>query len=133
MSAIRKYESSSSGLSGSEKERKLADIIHQLTVLSALETEVFYLEIGEKLDAELIEKFSENHNHIKVLVARAQRLMGDEEDFDGATKELFESAANHIKEEDQSLFPKLKGCELDFDAIGKKMRDVRNEMGGKKS
>jgi|AGTN01.1.fsa_nt_gi hypothetical protein len=130
LSAIRKYESAK-GLSGSEKERKLADFTHLLTILSSLETGIFYSEIKDKCDGELIEKFSESHNHIKVLLAGAQRMMGEEEGFDEHLKELFAAIEKHIKEEDEKLFPALKGCELDFEAIGKRLGDSRDEMNTK--
>lgn len=127
LSAIRKYESGK-GLSGSDKERKLADITHLLTILSALESDIFYSEIKGECDEKLIEKFSENHNHIKVLLAHSQRMMGEEEEFDEHAKELFAAIEKHIKEEDQKLFPSLKGCKLDFEAIGKKLGDSRDGM-----
>lgn len=127
LSAVRKYESAT-GLSGSEKERKLADLTHLLTVLASLESEIFYAEINDECETQLIEKYAESHNHLKVLLARAQRMMGEEPEFDDHVKELLAAVKTHIKEEDRELFPALKDCKLDFDALGKKLADRREEM-----
>lgn len=122
---LRKYDSK---MSAAEKEKLLADISFELSVLAVLETEVFYPAISEVDGVPDIHKFVDNHEQIKVLVAHTQRLMGDETDFDGTFEELSNMVKKHIKEEDEQLFPKIEKSSVNLDSIGEGLHKKREDV-----
>ncbi|MBX9693341.1 MAG: hypothetical protein K2Z81_13220, partial [Cyanobacteria bacterium] len=62
------------------------------------------------------------------LTAGVQRMVGDDEGYDEQVAELIAAMQKHIKEEEQQLFPALERCEIDFDALGKKLAESRDAL-----
>ncbi len=104
-----------------DKESLLADLWHEMSLLDALEVQVFYPAIKDYFqDAE---RCAEDHNHIKVLFAQVQRLMGNEEEFDERVHELFEAIKSHLSEDSQ-VFRKVEKSGIDLSVLG---RDLINK------
>ncbi len=120
-----------SKLSASDKDKLLADISYELSVLAVLETEVFYPAIEEADGVSNVDHLIENHDHIKVLIAQTQRMMGDEPEFDTHINELSKSVRMHIKEEEKTLFSKLLKSAIDLEKIGDTMDKRRADMTAK--
>lgn len=102
-------------MNGSEKERLVADLCHEMSKLSAMEEEVLYPALQDKLEeTKSLEDASEAHNHIKVLIAHVQRLMGDEADFDSQFEELATAVKDHLKKEEDEIFSALEKSNADL-------------------
>jgi hypothetical protein len=105
-------------LSAADKEKVLADVSFELSVLSVLENDVFYPAIAEADSAFKMDEFVESHDRIKISMAQAQRLMGEEPDFDPHMKELCKLVKQHIDKENSELFANLKDSSVDLEAVG---------------
>jgi iron-sulfur cluster repair protein YtfE (RIC family) len=125
---LEMFDKYNSKLSAADKEKVLADVAFELSVLSVLETEVFYPAIKESEGMGDVDRFVENHDQVKIMTAQAQRLMGDEAEFDRQFQELRNMVKKHFTEEEQDLFPKLEASSLDLNLLGegidKKRQDV---------
>ncbi len=117
-----------SKLSASDKEKLLADVSYELSVLAVLETEVFYPAIDEADGVSKVDHLIENHDHIKVLIAQNQRLLGDEPEFDTHIEELSKSVRKHMKDEEETLFSKLDKSAVDLEKLGEGMDKRRADM-----
>jgi len=117
-------------LSAAEKEKALADASFELSVLSVLELEVFYPAVTDT-EGVSVDRFVENHDKMKIMVAQAQRLMGDEADFDSSMEELTNAVKSHIKEEETDLFPKIEKSSLDLNTLGEGLDKKREDVTGK--
>ncbi|MDZ4836969.1 MAG: hemerythrin domain-containing protein [Candidatus Melainabacteria bacterium] len=115
-------------LSSTDKEKVLADVSFELSVLSVLETEVFYPAITEANSASSMDEYIESHDKIKIAMAQTQRMMGDEPDFDPHMKELCKLMKSHIDKEEKDLFPSLKDSSVDLEAVGHGMFQKREEF-----
>lgn len=121
-------DKSNETLNAKDKEKLLADISLELSVLSVLETEVFYPAITEA-DADFdLTDFVESHDKIKISMAQAQRLMGEEPDFDPQMKELSNLVREHIEREDKNLFTNLQDSSMDVEAIADAMNEKCKEF-----
>ncbi len=121
-------DKSNEKLSAKDKEKLLADVSLELSVLSVLETEVFYPAITEA-DADFnLTEFNESHDQIKISMAQAQRLMGEEPDFDPQMKELSKLVREHIEKEDKNLFNNLKDSSMDVEAVADAMNEKCKEF-----
>lgn len=115
-------------LSAQDKEKLLADVSFELSVLAVLETEVFYPAIAEADSAFNMDEFVESHDQIKISMAQTQRLMGEEPDFDPHMKELGNLIREHIEKEEKELFANLKDSSVDLDAVGESMAQRSKEF-----
>lgn len=123
-------------LSGSDDESMLEDksvlvqqICQELIVHTALEEEIFYPAAREALaDDELIDEAIVEHASAKELIEQLQEMQPDEEMYDAKVKVLKEQIEHHVKEEEDSLFPQVRGTELDLEHYGSQMAERRDEL-----
>ena len=101
-----------------EKRRILDRIIEQLSVHAAIEEQLLYPALREKLadDFPVLEALEEHHV-AKVTLAELEKLPPTHERFDAKVMVLTESVRHHVEEEETALFDllreHLKGTELD--------------------
>jgi len=101
-----------------EKRRILDRIIEQLSVHAAIEEQLLYPALREKLadDFPVLEALEEHHV-AKVTLAELEKLPPTHERFDAKVMVLIESVRHHVEEEETALFDllreHLKGTELD--------------------
>lgn len=121
-------DKSNDNLSAKDKEKLLADVSFELSVLSVLEQDVFYPAIAEADAGLKMDEFVESHDKIKISMAQTQRLMGDEADFDPHMKELCNLVRDHFKMEETNLFANLKDSSIDFEAVADGMNEKCKEF-----
>lgn len=127
---LEMFDKYDSKLSAGDKEKVLADVAFELSVMSVLEIEVFYPAIR---DAEgiSVERFIENHDQVKIMTAQVQRLMGDEAEFDSQFQELRNLVKKHFTEEEQDLFPALEKSSVDLNQLGEGLNKKREDVTAK--
>jgi hemerythrin superfamily protein len=93
-------------------KRKLVDrMIQELSVHAAIEEEVFYPAIRERIrqsEDEVLESLEEHHL-VKVTLAELGGLAPKDERFDAKVMVMSENVRHHAKEEEEKvLFPKVR-------------------------
>ncbi|UPT73090.1 MAG: hemerythrin domain-containing protein [Elusimicrobiota bacterium] len=114
----------------SEKKSIAEEACAELKVHAAIEEEMFYPALRQKMEDEdgLLDEADEEHHEAKILVAELGLMSGDEENFDAKFTVLAENIRHHIKEEEGELFPQAKKTEIDFDALGEQMMARKKEL-----
>lgn len=112
-----------------EKKRISDEICTALTMHATMEEELFYptvrAEVGEAEDL-LNEAFIE-HSTVKDLIAQIEAMSPEDELFDSTVHVLREQVEHHVQEEEGELFPLVRKSKLDLQAMGKEMRDMKEE------
>ena len=120
--------------SGTPAERgKLAlRICHLLSLHAEMEQDIFYPAaervLGKKGEAVLVEARIE-HDVIKSLVDKLEKLPARHPTFDATVKVLGEHAARHFKEEEEELFGRLRHSKLDLAGLGEQLAARQLERG----
>lgn len=117
--------------SGARKERIANQICEALTVHAQIEEEIFYPAAREVIeDEDLVDEADVEHATVKGLVARIEQGGPSDEHYEAMVKVLGEYVKHHVKEEEQSLFPQLRGTALDLDALGEQLAARKGELAG---
>jgi iron-sulfur cluster repair protein YtfE (RIC family) len=116
--------------STAEKKEIAREACMELEIHSAVEEQLFYPALRQRMDDEdgLIDEADEEHHEAKILVAELKLMSGDEENYSAKFEVLAENIRHHIKEEEGSLFPKAKKTGIDFDALGERMRELKDRL-----
>jgi hemerythrin superfamily protein len=108
-----------------DEDRKFelaAEICQALSVHAAIEEEIFYPQVREAIDAEVLLAEAEiEHDTAKMLIERIQEGEVDEIQLSAMIKVLQEYVNHHVEEEQRKLFPRVKRAELDLAAIGQEL------------
>ena len=114
-----------------EKQKKdlALEICKELTVHAQLEEEIFYPAVWNAIDEEdLMDEATVEHQSAKDLIAQIEESNPSEELFDAKVKVLGEYIKHHVKEEQNEMFPEVKGNGLDLKALGEQMRARKAEL-----
>ncbi len=114
-----------------KKAKIVRKIIELLTVHTYVENEVMYPEVRAllpDLDEDILESYEEHHV-ADVLCMELFGMPADAERFDAKTRVLIETVTQHIKEEEQDWFPKVRAG-LDrkqLQKLGAKIEQAREQ------
>lgn len=114
-----------------DKHKIAKQTIEELRIHSALEEELFYPAVRGQLKNAVMNEADEEHHVAKVLIAELDAMNGDDDHFDAKFTVLAESVRHHIKEEENDMLPKARDLEIDFQALGEKMKRRREELEAK--
>jgi hemerythrin superfamily protein len=118
----------------SEKLELAQEAIKELKIHSVIEEEIFYPAAHQALGAkkeeegEVVDEAEEEHRVAKTLIEEIQNLKPHQEHFEAKFTVLAENIRHHIKEEEGTLFPKVKKTDLDLESLGEQMADRKNEL-----
>jgi hemerythrin superfamily protein len=96
---------------GSAERKRIADrIVHDLSVHAAIEEQLVYPALRQRLDGQQPQVLLalEEHHLAKVELAEIEKLDGSEERFDAKVRVLIENVRHHVKEEERDLLPAMK-------------------------
>lgn len=114
-----------------EKHELAMRICEELRTHARLEETIVYPAIREALDdEEMMDEALVEHETAKDLMAKIERTEPSEDRFGALVKVLGEYVRHHVKEEEGEMFKQARKAELDFDALGERMREMRGESGG---
>jgi hemerythrin superfamily protein len=107
---FKRFENS--GERAYKAKRKLVDqIINELSIHAAIEEEVFYPGVRERMQqsqADVLESLEEHHL-VKVTLSELEGLDPGDERFDAKVMVMMESVRHHAKEEEEGqLFPRVR-------------------------
>ena len=116
-----------------QKAEIVEQICKALTVHAEIEEEIFYPAardaLGEKGE-DTMDEAEVEHGSIKGLVEQLQDASPDDEMYDAKVKVLCEYVTHHVKEEEGTMFPKVKKSDLDLDELGTELMDRKTELMG---
>jgi hemerythrin-like domain-containing protein len=114
----------------SERKRIVEEACAELKVHAAIEEEMFYPALRQKMEDEdgLLDEADEEHHEAKILIAELGLMSGDEDNYCAKFEVLAENIRHHIKEEEGELFPKAKKTEIDFELLGERMAARKKEL-----
>jgi Hemerythrin HHE cation binding domain len=119
-------------LRDSDEDRKaeLAEkICLALKVHAQIEEEIFYPQAREATeDNDLIDEAVVEHATVKNLIGEIEAMEVGEELYDAKIRVLGEMVKQHIKEEEEELFPELQSTKMDLDAVGKELAERKQEL-----
>ena len=112
-----------------EKRRVMDTIIEQLSVHAAIEEQLLYPALRERLDGDdfpVLEALEEHHA-AKLFLTELEKLPATSDRFDAKVAVLIESVRHHVQEEESELFDLMrkafKGTELD--ELGERMEQAK--------
>jgi hemerythrin superfamily protein len=111
-------------------KRALAQTIcGELTAHTRLEEELFYPWLRENMDEmDKVEEAYVEHASAKDLIAQIQGASGMDEAFDAKVKVLSEYIKHHVGEEENEVFPEVRGMQEELDELGQEMAARKAEL-----
>jgi len=76
----------------------------------------------------LIDEAFVEHSTVKNLIGEIEAMEVGEELYDAKVRVLAEMVKQHIKEEEEELFPELQSTKLDLAAVGKELAERKEEL-----
>ena len=115
--------------SSAAKAKIVSEALTELKVHATVEEELFYPALRQKMDDEegLMDEADEEHHVAKVLIAKLEKMKGDEEHWEAKFTVLAESIRHHIKEEGD-MFKEAKKTDIDFDVLGSQMTHLKQKL-----
>ena len=111
------------------KQRLCERICNELKVHAQVEEELFYPWAREQLDeGELIEEALVEHQSAKDLIAQIEGAGQMDESLDAKVKVLGEYIKHHVNEEENEMFPKLRGETEALDELGQELASRKAEL-----
>ena len=100
-----------------------------LKVHAQIEEEIFYPQAREATkDNDLIDEAVVEHDTVKNLIADIESMEVGEDLYDAKIRVLGEMVKQHIKEEEEELFPELEPAKIDLEAFGKELAERKEEL-----
>lgn len=118
------------------RRRLFAQIADALSAHATIEEKFFYPRIHELAEQEseeaddLVREALEEHLSVKRLIADMLDLSAEDEQFDAKMDVLMEQVEHHVKEEESSLFPKVKKLidKEELAELGLQMKEAFDEL-----
>lgn len=112
--------------------RELAmSVCEDLKIHTSLEEELFYPAVREAIDDEdIMNEAAVEHETAKMLIEQLENMQEDDPNFHATFTVLGEYVRHHVKEEEGEMFPSAKKTDIDFEALGERMRERKEELAG---
>jgi hemerythrin-like domain-containing protein len=125
---FERYESEKEG--DEDTRREIATMIcGELTVHAQVEEELFYPWLRENLDdMEMLEEAYVEHAGAKDLIAQIEGAGEVDDAYNAKVKVLGEYIKHHVKEEEQEIFPEIRGEKEALDELGQEMAARQGEL-----
>jgi len=113
-----------------DRKAELAEkICLALKVHARIEEEIFYPQAREATkDNDLIDEAVVEHATVKNLIGEIEAMEVGEELYDAKIRVLGEMVKQHIKEEEEELFPEIQSAKMDNEAVGRELAERREEL-----
>ncbi|MBV8334337.1 MAG: hemerythrin domain-containing protein [Alphaproteobacteria bacterium] len=100
-----------------------------LKVHTRIEEEIFYPQAREATeDKDLLDEAIVEHATVKNLISEIEEMEPGEDLYDAKIRVLGEMVKQHIKEEEEELFPEIESAEMDLDVLGKELAERKEEL-----
>lgn len=110
-----------------DKQRLLGTILKELIAHTSAEEELVY-PIIRKMAKEEADEAVEEHHVVKLFIAELAEMKATDEKTLPKVKVLSEMVEHHVKEEERSLFRKLKRSGTDLEKLGQQILQHKKDM-----
>lgn len=124
------YEQLATTDADDETRQELAEqICMMLSVHAAIEEEIFYPAVRESIEEdELVEEAETEHQQVRDLITQIQSADPADEDYDDQVRALAEAVEQHVRDEEDEMFPKVRESDMDLEEIGIELSDRKAEL-----
>jgi hemerythrin-like domain-containing protein len=106
-------------------------VCEELKIHATLEEEIFYPAVHDAIDdEEIMSEAAVEHETARMLIEQLENMPEDDPNYHATFKVLGEYVRHHIREEEGEMFPAAIKSGLDFDALGARLRERREELTG---
>jgi len=104
-------------------------ICQEIVIHSQLEEELFYPEVRQAIDDDmLIDEAEADHAEIKDVISELEIMDGTDVNYERKVNRLADMVNEHVKEEEEEMFPKVREANLDTYALGKMMLAYKKDL-----
>lgn len=116
---------------GSRKTAIVTKICTALAVHAEVEEQLFYpatRNVLDKQDQDMVDEAYVEHASLKGLILQLNGQRASSPLFKGYVTTLKEYVQHHVKEEESEYFPKVEKTDLDLEALGAEMKELKDEL-----
>lgn len=110
------------------KAKIATQALNALKIHTALEEEIFYPAVRQRVGKEIMIEADEEHHIANVLIAELEVMDGRGDHFDAKFNVLADNVLHHIKEEEREMLPKAEELDLNFVKLGQRMLARKEEL-----
>ena len=113
------------------KQKIVHTICTELKVHAQIEEELFYPALRGKVEEDMLDEATVEHDGAKLLINDLESAAPDEAFYDAKVMVLQEQIEHHVKEEEKqngSLFTQARRTDVDMMALGQKMAARKAEL-----
>jgi hypothetical protein len=110
------------------KVKIASQALNALKIHAALEEEIFYPAVRQRVGKNVMNEADEEHHVAEVLIAELEAMDGRGDHFDAKFHVLAENVLHHIKEEESEMLPKAHEADIDFVKLGQRMLRRKEEL-----
>jgi len=125
---VREFERQPKTGDAVEKGKAALRICHAFEVYAAIKREVFYPAAEAVLEGEDREALAARREDIADTIAKVEATPADDPSFDSAVAALAEQIKRLTKQEEETLFPRLRHSKLDLVGTGERMAARKTEL-----
>ena len=128
--AIKEFEKMDR--SDTETCRQLVTTVcEDLKTHTMLEEEIFYPAVRAAIeDEDIMNEAAVEHETARMLIEQLENMQEDDPNYHATFKVLGEYVRHHIREEESEMFPAARKTDIDFAALGARLRERREELMG---
>jgi hemerythrin superfamily protein len=116
---------------GPQKAQLVERICDDLDLHSRVEEELFYPSLREVFaDGELLDEAAVEHDSARTLIGELRGMKPGDDRYDATVRVLGEYVKHHVKEEQEVMFPKVRGTGLDLVALGRAIKTRKRRLKG---
>jgi hemerythrin-like domain-containing protein len=106
-------------------------VCEDLKVHTTLEEEIFYPAVREAIeDEDIMNEAQVEHETAKMLIEQLENMGPDDPNYHATFTVLGEYVNHHVEEEEGEMFPQAKKTDLDFEELGTRMKQRKEELMG---
>ena len=112
-----------------EKTKLSKKICQALTVHTQIEEKIFYPAARKATgDNDLLDEAAVEHAGARHLIREIEAMRVGEKLYDAKVRVLGEQIRQHVKEEEEELFPEVQKSQMDTAAVGKQLAMLKAEL-----
>ena len=106
-------------------------VCEDLKVHTTLEEEIFYPAVRDAIeDEDIMNEATVEHETAKMLIEQLENMGPEDPNYHATFTVLGEYVKHHIKEEESEMFAEAKKTDLDFEDLGQRMKERKQELLG---